>query len=176
MARIYTRTGDTGQTGLSDGSRVSKADLRVEAYGTVDELNSWLGLVIAQCDHEDIGETLTRIQSELFDIGAQLAAEDPKYRAQMPIIHVEQITQLEQWIDAFEQELEPLRLFILPGGNLCAAHIHNARAVCRRAERRLVALMQEDSSLPGELLRYLNRLSDLLFVLARVQNRRHGVS
>ena len=176
MARIYTRTGDRGETSLADGHRISKADLRVETYGTVDELNSWLGLVLVENDQSDIRRVLIRIQSALLNLGSQLATQDPDKRHQMPPIRASQVAQLEHWIDTFGQELEALQVFILPGGHPCAAQLHIARTVCRRAERRLAALLQQDPSLRSELLQYLNRLSDLLFVLARVQNHRHGVA
>lgn len=175
MPRIYTRSGDKGQTGLADGSRVPKTDAHVEAYGTVDELNSWIGLVIAQCDEVDIQANLTRIQSELFDIGSQLATIDGTKRDAMPQTTASQVEQLEAWIDGFEQELGPLRVFILPGGHTSAAQLHCARTICRRAERRLVALLEADPSYGDSIPNYMNRLSDLLFVLARVVNHRNGV-
>ncbi|MDW8108015.1 MAG: cob(I)yrinic acid a,c-diamide adenosyltransferase [Armatimonadota bacterium] len=172
--RIYTRTGDTGETGLIGGQRVPKDDPRVEAYGTVDELNTTLGL--ARCylhDMPDLDELLERIQNELFDIGAELASP-PERAAQFQSIEEQHILALENAIDQLETELEPLRQFILPGGTLAAAHLHLARTVCRRAERRVVHLSRV-STVNAAIIKYLNRLSDLLFVMARVANHRMGV-
>lgn len=172
--RIYTRTGDTGETGLIGGQRVPKDDPRVDAYGTVDELNTVLG--IARCylhDQPDLNQLLEQIQNELFDIGAELASP-PERAAQFQSIEEHHITALEQAIDQFETELEPLRQFILPGGTLASAYLHFARAVCRRAERRVVHLSRL-STVSAAIIKYLNRLSDLLFVMARVANCRAGV-
>lgn len=172
--RIYTRTGDTGETGLIGGQRVPKDDPRVDAYGTVDELNTVLG--IARCylhDQPDLNQLLEHIQNELFDIGAELAAP-PERAAQFQSLEERHITALEQAIDQLETELEPLRQFILPGGTLASAYLHFARAVCRRAERRVVHLSRL-STVNAAIIKYLNRLSDLLFVMARVANRRAGV-
>ncbi|MDW8052630.1 MAG: cob(I)yrinic acid a,c-diamide adenosyltransferase [Armatimonadota bacterium] len=172
--RIYTRTGDTGETGLIGGQRVPKDDPRVEAYGTVDELNATLGL--ARCylhDMPDLDELLERVQNELFDIGAELASP-PERAAQFQSIEEQHILALENAIDQLETELEPLRQFILPGGTLAAAHLHLARTVCRRAERCVVHLSRL-STVNAAIIKYLNRLSDLLFVMARVANHRAGV-
>lgn len=172
--RIYTRTGDTGETGLIGGQRVPKDDPRVEAYGTVDELNATLG--IARCyltEQPELDNLLERLQNELFDIGAELASP-PERAAQFQSIGESHITAMENAIDRFEEELPPLRQFILPGGTLTAAHLHLARTVCRRAERQVVRL-SHTSTVNAAIIKYLNRLSDLLFVMARVANHRAGV-
>ncbi len=171
--RIYTRTGDTGETGLIGGQRVPKDHLRVCAYGTVDELNATLGLARCYLSDEDLNSLLERIQNELFDIGAELASP-PERANQFQAISDEHIQALEEAIDRYEQELEPLRQFILPGGALASAHLHLARTVCRRAEREVVRLSHE-SMVSAVIIRYLNRLSDLLFVMARLCNHRAGV-
>lgn len=174
--KVYTRRGDRGQTDLFGGGRVSKSALRVEAYGEVDELNACVGVVAAQTSHSDLRALLQRVQHALFDIGACLATPDAARREknQMKPATEEEVEQLEASIDAFEEELSPLRNFVLPGGTPAAAALHVGRTVCRRAERRCVALAQEEEI--DELnLRYLNRLSDLLFVMARLENARAGV-
>ena len=174
--KIYTKTGDRGTTGLFGGGRVAKNDARVEAYGDVDELNAALGLARAIELMPRIDEVLVPLQRDLFAIGALLATPDPaKMREQLTKARIdeERVAELERAIDDGERELEPLRSFILPGGTPKAAALHVARTVCRRAERRVVAL-QEDVELPELVVMYLNRLSDLLFVLARVANRRAG--
>ncbi len=167
LSKIYTRTGDTGTTGLGDGSRVPKDSARIEAIGAVDELNSAIGVVLAEPVPEAIAAVLTRIQHELFDLGGELSI--PGYTA-IDAVHVEQ---LEKNLDDFNADLAPLKEFILPGGTRAAALAHVSRATCRRAERRLVKLAQSEqiSPLPQ---RYVNRLSDLLFVLCRVLNRSAG--
>lgn len=169
--KIYTKGGDAGQTGLVDGSRVGKHVLRVAAYGDVDELGAVLGVVVAQTEEPELSALLRQVQRDLFAIGAQLA--DPqarvaarKSKAALTEAHVER---LEQAIDAREAELPALRAFILAGGSVLGAHLHLARTVCRRAERSSVALHQAEALEPL-LLVYLNRLSDLLFVLARHAN------
>ena len=174
--RIYTRTGDKGDTGLFGGGRVGKDDARVEAYGEVDELNAVLGLARSIELMPRIDEVLVPIQRDLFSLGALLATpEHEKMRQHLEKARIddERIAQLERAIDAGEVELEPLRAFILPGGTPKAAALHVARTVCRRAERRVVAL-RRDVEIPELVVVYLNRLSDLLFVLARVANRRAG--
>jgi len=175
--KIYTRTGDRGDTGLGDGSRVGKDTLRVECYGEVDELNAWLGVVRAQ--HEDAGldALLAQLQKDLFAIGAQLAdpqahVGDRKPKAAVTAAHVKR---LEDAIDARQELLPPLKAFILPSGSPAGALLHSARTVCRRAERRVVALSRHDEVDPF-VVTYLNRLSDLLFVLARDANRTSGVA
>jgi len=173
---IYTRTGDRGQTGLFGGGRVAKSDARVEAYGDVDELNAALGLARAIELMPRVDEVLVPLQRDLFAIGALLATPDrDKMHEQLAKARVDEgrVAELEAAIDAGEAELEPLRAFILPGGTPKAAALHVARTVCRRAERRVVAL-SATVEIPELVVMYLNRLSDLLFVLARVANRRAG--
>ncbi|HVE77599.1 MAG TPA: cob(I)yrinic acid a,c-diamide adenosyltransferase [Gemmatimonadaceae bacterium] len=174
--KIYTRTGDEGDTGLFGGGRVAKHHPRVEAYGDVDELNAAVGMARAVELMPRVDEVLVPVQRDLFAIGALLATPDrEKMREQLAKARIddERIAQLERAIDAGEAELEPLKAFILPGGTPKAAALHVARTVCRRAERRVVAL-QEQEELPRLAVIYLNRLSDLLFVLARVANTRAG--
>jgi|SRR5579862_3208058 len=167
LSKIYTRTGDDGTTGLGDGSRVPKDSLRVEAYGTVDELNSTLGVLLAVPDlPTEVSACLTEVQHELFDMGGELCI--PGHTA----ISAQQIERMEQTLDAFNDTLSPLKEFILPGGGPAAAACHLARSVARRAERRVWTLARAESVRP-EVAQYLNRLSDLLFVLARVLAR-HG--
>jgi len=174
--KLYTRTGDGGDTGLFDGTRVSKADPRVSTCGDVDELNAWLGLVRAAGVGDEIGGMLERIQRDLFALGARLA--DPERRMAERVtkaaVGSDDITRLEGWIDHLEAELPPLRRFILAGGSQAGASLHVARTVCRRAERAMVAL-GADAFEPA-LLVYVNRLSDLLFVMARAANHRAGVA
>ena len=172
--KIYTRTGDAGETSLFDGTRVSKSDARVEAYGEVDELNAWLGLARASRLDPDLDEALVRIQRDLFALGAQLADPADKIadRVTKATIGDDDVVRLEQLIDRLEAELPPLRRFILAGGSPAGAALHVARTVCRRAERRMVSL---EPRVDQVLLRYVNRLSDLLFVLARCVNHRAGV-
>jgi len=174
--KIYTKRGDRGETDLFGGQRVSKDALRVESYGAVDELNAALGVCAAATTHGDLGALVAEIQSSLFSLGSYLATPEPSQRAKAKIPEPAEsdVETLEKRIDAFEAELPPLERFILPGGTRGAAAFQMARAVCRRAERRCVAL-HRDEPLSDALLRYLNRLSDLLFVLARVENRRAGV-
>ena len=174
--KIYTRTGDAGDTGLFGGGRVAKDDPRVEAYGDVDELNAVLGMVRAVEQMPRIDEVLVPVQRDLFAIGALLATPDREKMAQhlaKARIDEERIAELEQAIDDAETELEPLRAFIVPGGTPKAAALHVARTVCRRAERRVVTL-HHVVELPELAVIYLNRLSDLLFTLARLANRRAG--
>ena len=170
--RIYTRTGDSGETGLIGGHRVSKDHPRVEAYGAVDELNAHLGAVRVQTNDTQLDALLSRIQHRLFDLGAELATPAGGTKGASAIDDTD-VADLERAIDMYQVTLTPLREFILPGGAPLASTLHVARTVCRRAERRLVALAR-DEPVRGELLRYLNRLSDLLFVLARVANQRAG--
>jgi cob(I)alamin adenosyltransferase len=174
--KIYTKTGDDGQTGLFGGGRVEKDHPRVDAYGEVDELNAFIGMARAVELMPRIDEVLVPIQRDLFSIGALLATPDhEKMREQLRKARIddERIAELERAIDACEHELEPLKSFILPGGTPKAAALHVARTVCRRAERRVVAL-RRDVELPELVIIYLNRLSDLLFMLSRVANRRAG--
>ena len=171
--KIYTRTGDSGETSLFGGTRVQKSDTRVDAYGEVDELNACLGLVRASGPDAEIDAELVRLQRDLFALGARLADPGEKIAARVTkaALGDDDVTRLEHAIDRFEAELTPLRRFILAGGSPAAAALHVARAVCRRAERRMVAL---DPPVDGVLLRYINRLSDLLFVIARAANHRAG--
>jgi cob(I)alamin adenosyltransferase len=163
LNRIYTRTGDDGTTGLGDGSRVPKTHARIEAYGTVDEANSAIGMILAVSGiPAEVTQALTRIQHELFDLGGELAVPGG-YRA----ITLEHVEALERELDRFNEPLPPLKEFILPGGGPAAAACHLARSITRRAERCAWALAQQDTVAP-EVLQYLNRLSDLLFVVARV--------
>jgi cob(I)alamin adenosyltransferase len=164
--KIYTKTGDDGTTALYGGKRLSKADLRIEAYGTVDELNSYLGIVLSFIEEKEYTELLINIQSRLFDIGTHLAAEPGKKNLILPEINETQISLLETYIDKMNENLDELKFFILPSGNLQIAHCHVARTVCRRAERCVVRLADHDTIEPV-LAKYLNRLSDFLFVLAR---------
>ncbi len=172
--RIYTRTGDGGETALLGGKRVSKADARVSAYGDVDELNAWLGLVRAGPLDSQLSEMLDRIQRDLLAIGSRLADPAGKVTARVEKTSVtpDDVKRLEGWIDLLEDEVPPLRRFILAGGSPAGASLHVARTVCRRAERSVVGLGRE--AVEAELLTYINRLSDLLFVMARAANRRIG--
>lgn len=164
--KIYTKTGDQGKTSLFGGRRISKDDLRIEAYGTVDELNSHLGLLCSMNLLPDLKIKLQKIQSYLFVIGANLAADPENISLKSPDLSDEQTQFLESEIDAMESHLTPLRFFILPGGDPMCAQAHLCRTVCRRAERRIVALSQIES-VHDHILIYLNRLSDYFFVLAR---------
>ena len=177
MSKIYTRRGDTGETDLFGGPRVGKDDPRVEAYGEVDELNAALGVCGAATQQADLMEIVQDLQNRLFDLGGSLATPDAQQREKsgVPELSAQDVEDLERHIDALSKELEPLRRFILPGGCAAAAAFHVARTVCRRAERRAVELQREQPIAPASL-RYLNRLSDLLFVLARVENHRAGRS
>jgi len=169
--KIYTRTGDAGETSLFGGARVPKSDARIEAYGTIDELNSFLGVARASWPESPLDAQLAAAQSDLFEIGAHLASPGT---SRFPGVDPAHIEELEHGIDAMETELTPLKTFILPGGSLAAAHLHVARVVCRRAERLVVAL-QDSSPATASSIAYLNRLSDYLFVAARFANRRAGV-
>jgi len=167
LSKIYTKTGDDGTTGLGDGTRVAKDSARVAAYGTVDELNSSIGIVLAQDIPAPIREALTQIQHDLFDLGGELCIPD------MAMVHEADVERLEQTLDGFNADLPPLKDFILPGGGMAAACCHLARTVCRRAEREVVTLSRSEPVRP-EAVRDLNRLSDLLFVLSRVLARASG--
>jgi cob(I)alamin adenosyltransferase len=167
LSKIYTRTGDDGSTGLGDGTRVSKDSARVTAYGTVDEANSAIGVVLACELPEPVRHVLVSVQHHLFDLGGELCI--PGHAA----VTDADITGLETLLDGFNADLPPLKDFILPGGGAAAAHCHLARTICRRAEREVVTLSHHDAVRP-EAIRYLNRLSDLLFVLARVLARASG--
>jgi len=168
LSKIYTRTGDDGTTGLADGSRLHKYDVRVEAYGMVDETNSAIGMILAEADlSNEMRASLLRIQHELFEAGAELSL--PEYRS-LQSTHVES---LEAELDSLNAKLPPLKEFVLPGGNRAAAICHLARTICRRAER-TAWLLAKESQVNADLLRYLNRLSDYLFVVARTLARQDG--
>jgi cob(I)alamin adenosyltransferase len=167
LTKIYTRTGDDGQTGLGDGSRVAKDSARVTAYGTVDEANSAIGIVLSGDLPDAVRECLVSVQHQLFDLGGELCI--PGHAAVFDV----DIERLEQQLDGFNADLPALKDFILPGGSPAAAHCHLARTICRRAEREVVMLSHHDA-VRGEAIRFLNRLSDLLFVIARVLARHNG--
>jgi cob(I)alamin adenosyltransferase len=174
FVKLYTRTGDAGETSLFDGSRARKDDPRIDAYGEIDELNAWLGLVRAAGLDAAIDAELVAVQKDLFALGAQLADPADKLapRVTKAIVSDDHVARLERAIDAFDDTLPPLRRFILAGGTPAGASLHVARTVCRRAERRMVAL---NPPVDPVLIRYVNRLSDFLFVLARAVNQRGGV-
>ncbi len=168
VSKVYTRTGDDGSTGLGDGTRVGKDSIRVDTYGTTDELNCCLGLVLAEDDvPDDVRAPLDHIQQKLFDLGGELCVPG------MELIHDDDITWLEEVLDALNADLPRLKEFIMPGGSRASAACHLARTVCRRAERRVIALTRTEDVRP-QVQRYLNRLSDLLFVMARVLARGTG--
>lgn len=170
--KIYTKTGDKGQTGLYGGSRVSKSSARVESYGNIDELNAFIGLAKSEITDEEVLNQLKKIQFDLFTLGSETATPLDKLmlangKSRLPLMISEKETEeLEQWMDAFNEKVEPLQYFILPGGGKAATTLHVARTVCRRAERSLVFLNETEEIRP-ELIKYINRLSDYLFVLAR---------
>lgn len=171
--KIYTKTGDDGTTGLYGGGRVSKASLRVDAYGTLDELASCIGLIQTAKPSASTAALLTAIQNDLFVLGAELACVPGKEdKLGMRLVDGGDIERLEHAIDTAETELPPLKNFVLAGGCPAAAHVHHARTVCRRAERSVLAIAEDKPR--SEIVIYLNRLSDLLFVLARLENRRAG--
>ena len=173
--KLYTRTGDAGETSLFGGTRARKDDPRVDAYGEVDELNAWLGLARASSIDPELATALQQLQRDLFALGAQLAdpADRIAARVTKAALADDDVARLERLIDKMEEELPPLRRFILAGGSPTGAALHLARAVCRRAERRMVAL---EPAVDGVLVRYVNRLSDLLFVMARAANHRAGAA
>jgi cob(I)alamin adenosyltransferase len=177
--KLYTKRGDNGLTDLFGGKRVQKDDVRVEAYGSVDELNSAVGLALSGCGHEDLRGPLLAIQSRLFELGADLAtprtSDETDRSASVPRITAQRVTELEQWIDQICATLPPMRQFILPGGSELAARLHVARTICRRAERRCVSLAHHEP-IGDFIIIFLNRLSDLLFAMARRANQLEGVS
>lgn len=173
--KIYTKTGDKGTTSLLGGTKVSKADLRLETYGTVDELNSWIGLVGDQLSDDVIKTNLKEIQDRLFTIGSLLATDVEKApKMKLPDLHAADINVLEAQIDAMTEQLPPMKSFILPGGHVAVSSIHIARCVCRRAERLAVSLQQHTLHVDELVLQYLNRLSDYLFTLARYAAQKLG--
>ena len=171
--KIYTKKGDTGETSLLGGTRLKKSNSRIEAYGTVDELNSFLGLIRDTADYKHANIFLVNIQNDLFAIGSALAADPNKNKVKFETVSPAHIEALENEMDEMEKELPELKNFILPGGDLTASYCHTARCVCRRAERAVVRL-QEVESVENILIQYLNRLSDYLFVLARFYTLKHG--
>lgn len=175
--RIYTKTGDTGETGLFGGGRVSKANLRVCANGDVDELNAVIGWTITQVSDAEIAERLLRVQADLFSLGAHLATlrRGAEPHAHLPPLPTARVAEMESWIDAAEDEMPPLKAFILPGGSAGGAALHLARTVCRRAERSIVALAAE-ADVHEDIVVYMNRLSDFLFDMARLANSRAGTA
>lgn len=172
--KIYTKTGDHGETSLFGGGRVSKSAARIEAYGTVDELNSFIGLARSQGVSERAELMLHEIQQELFVLGADLATPHDA-RVTIPRIEEPHFAKLESWIDELDEQVEPLRFFILPGGTPGAAALHIARTVCRRAERRVITA-KANSSISDHCVVYLNRLSDLLFTMSRYENAQAGIA
>lgn len=178
MSRVYTRTGDQGETGLFGGGRVPKSHPRVAAYGAVDELNAGIGVALSGLTGANgLADRLVAIQRDLFAVGAHLATPPTaRSRDHLPPLPTERVAEMERWIDDAEAELEPLDAFILPGGSPTGAALHVARTVCRRAEREVVALAaEEEGSVDPDIVVYLNRLSDLLFEWARLVNHRAGV-
>lgn len=168
MFKIYTKTGDKGGTSLIGGVRVPKNHIRIESYGTVDELNSFIGMVNDMAQHEQVGAWLREIQDRLFTIGSALATNpDKEVKMKLPDLHEADVQWLEQRIDEMNEQLPEMRSFILPGGNLASSTCHVARCVCRRAERICVDMQEHDEFMPPLIIQYLNRLSDYLFVLAR---------
>lgn len=175
ITKVYTRTGDDGQTGLAGGQRVPKDHARIEAYGTVDELNSVIGVAVTTIDDSELLGHLNRIQHLLFDVGGDLCVlHDDKVRYKMQPFPEEPVTWLEGLLDAASVELPALEEFVLPGGHPGAAHLHVARTVCRRAERRCLTLAGVDTDVTPFVIPFLNRLSDALFVFARLLNHRSG--
>lgn len=170
ITKVYTKTGDKGETSLGGGQRVSKDSIRIQAYGTVDELNSYIGVAIAFGLDKDLSDKLLVIQNELFHLGSDLCfTEEDKIKFSIPLIQKKHVDVLEKIMDDFSEQLQPLENFILPGGTIGASHLHVARTICRRAERETITLSKQESI--GEfVIKYLNRLSDTLFVMARYEN------
>ncbi len=177
--KLYTKTGDKGQTALYGGTRVSKASARVDSYGTIDELNAFIGVAKSHIENQEALDQLKKIQFDLFTVGSESATPADKLflangKSRLPLVISEtEITELENWIDIMDAQVEPLQYFILPGGGKAATALHVARTVCRRAERSLVFLNEAEEVRP-ELIKYLNRLSDYLFVLARYISKLQG--
>jgi cob(I)alamin adenosyltransferase len=173
--KIYTKTGDKGKTSLIGGTKVPKNDIRIETYGTVDELNSWIGLVNDQLGDEEFREELKEVQDRLFTIGSSLATDAGREtKMQLPDLHESDIQFLEKKIDAMTAALPPMKSFILPGGHVVVSSIHISRCVCRRAERLAVNMQQHDLFVDEKIIQYLNRLSDYLFTLARYAGQKLG--
>ncbi|OHX67399.1 cob(I)yrinic acid a,c-diamide adenosyltransferase [Flammeovirga pacifica] len=173
--KVYTKTGDKGETSLFGGKRVQKDHIRIEAYGTIDELNSYVGLVRDQSVNNKRMDILKEIQDRLFTIGAEMAADPDKPSLKKPDVNEEDIELLEKSIDQMDSKLSPLKYFILPGGHTAVSYAHLARTVCRRAERLAISLVNEEGSIDPIVVRYLNRLSDYLFVLSRAMAKDLGV-
>ncbi|MBM3451727.1 MAG: cob(I)yrinic acid a,c-diamide adenosyltransferase [Bacteroidetes bacterium] len=173
--KIYTKKGDKGKTGLIGGTRVSKSSIRIDSYGTIDELNSWLGVLRDGEIKSNYKEQLIEIQDRLFTIGSSLASDPKKSVMKIPDLLNDDVVLLEKWMDEMDQELEPMRSFILPGGNQTASFCHVARCICRKAERNVVVL-SENEFVADLVLMYLNRLSDYLFILARKISKDQGAS
>jgi len=175
--KIYTKTGDKGETSLFGAGRVSKDNIRIEAFGTVDELNSFIGLVITESKNDEVKQTLIKIQNQLFNLGSDLATpnEMESQNISIPRITDEDYKYIEQQIDFFSDKLDELKFFILPGGTRAASILHIARTICRRAERRVVAL-NNTVKINSNIIIFLNRISDLLFVLARYENKISGIN
>jgi len=174
--KIYTRTGDTGETALFGGGRVRKDHARVNSYGSVDELNAVIGWTVTQVQDDSISGRLLTLQHDLFVLGADLAtppARDGRTRPKTPLLPMDRVSEMEAWMDEADSELPELRAFILPGGSVGAAALHIARTVCRRSER-IVVELSESEVVSMEIVTYLNRLSDLLFTFARLENQRSG--
>lgn len=172
--KIYTKKGDQGITGLIGGTRVPKHHIRIESYGTVDELNSYIGLIRDQCTDKKIHTTLLEIQDRLFTLGSLLAVDNENNKMVLPQIFEQDIQYLEKEIDAMDEELEPMRSFVLPGGHPLVSHTHVARCICRRAER-ITVLLAENYPVDELIIQYLNRLSDYLFTLSRKLTKDLGV-
>lgn len=173
--KIYTKTGDKGNTSLIGGTKVPKSDVRIETYGTVDELNSWIGLVNDQLSDEEFRPVLKEVQDRLFTIGSSLATDAEKEpKMKLPDLHAADIEFLEKKIDEMTAQLPPMKSFILPGGHVAVSSIHVTRCVCRRAERLAVGMQQHDLFVDQQVIRYLNRLSDYLFTLARYAAQKLG--
>jgi cob(I)alamin adenosyltransferase len=164
--KIYTKTGDKGQTSLLGGTRVPKHNIRIEAYGTVDELNSWIGLLRDSINDKHVGTILIEVQDRLFTMGSSLASDPVKSKVKIPHLSEDDITVFEKEIDAMDAQLPPMKNFVLPGGHITVSHCHIARCVCRRAERRVIHLA-ENEKVDELVVKYLNRLSDYLFMLSR---------
>ncbi|MCX8019754.1 MAG: cob(I)yrinic acid a,c-diamide adenosyltransferase [Chitinophagaceae bacterium] len=175
--KIYTRTGDKGMTSLIGGTKVFKSHLRIEAYGTVDELNSWIGYCRVMLDKESVTHQLSEVQDRLFTIGSSLACDPEKEpKMKIPDLYADDIQFLEKEMDAMTEQLQPMKFFILPGGNETVAALHIARCVCRRAERCCVRMAEEKEEIHELIVPYLNRLSDYLFVLSRFAGQKLNVS
>ena len=175
LNRIYTKLGDSGETALVGGQRVPKDDLRIEAYGTVDELNAFIGVATVSCEQPQLTSILRRVQHELFNLGSILATKPEDVHPKQPRVTDAEVKQLEREIDEMNADLPKLRSFVLPGGSRISAELHVCRTVCRRAERLLVSLARREP-VPPEAIRYLNRLSDALFVWSRWVNKMAGVA